>query len=116
LTHLRGVATLVQYGPAGFRARRRIRQSLRQQGSTPTAATPVRIICREQVDGVDYAWVVIPHWDGETARRVRASELPPDLWDRIVWGVVKVGESVAAEGTISGDAQPPRALALQFQQ
>ena len=27
------------------------------------AATPVRIICREQVDGVDYAWVVIPGWE-----------------------------------------------------
>lgn len=48
------------------------------------AATPVRIICREQVDGVDYAWVVIPGWDGETARRVRASELPPELWSRRV--------------------------------
>lgn len=78
------------------------------------AATPVRIICREQVDGVDYAWVVIPGWDGKTARRVRASELPPELWDRVVWGVVKVGESVAAEATISGDAQPPCMLALQF--
>ena len=52
--------------------------------------------------------------DGETARRVRASELPPELWDRVVWGVVKVGESVAAEATISGDAQPPCMLALQF--
>ncbi len=78
------------------------------------AATPVRIICREQVDGVDYAWVVIPGWDGETARRVRASELPPELWDRVVWGVVKVGESIPAEATISGDTQPPCMLALQF--
>lgn len=50
------------------------------------AATLVRIISREQVDGVDYAWVVIPDWDGETARRVRTSELPPELWDRVVWG------------------------------
>jgi len=45
---------------------------------------------------------------------VRASELPPELWDRVVWGVVKVGESIPAEATISGDAQPPYMLALQF--